>query len=187
MADQHPFIAVLFSDIESSTRLWQEYSDAMKTNIVRHDHIVDTLIAEHGGKVIDHAGDGVFAVFEGGDPLGCAIHIQHTLQEEPWEEVGELRIRMGLHAGIAHKRDDDYRGPLINKSARIMGTAWGAQIVVTPELVNAFNMPDAAYTEDLGYHQLKDLESTTANFWIAASRLEPQGISTSEVIVSTSK
>lgn len=158
MTDQQPLVGILFSDIEGSTRLWQEHSVAMKSLIVIHDEIVDQSIIRHGGKVIDHAGDGVFAVFEEGDPLGCALDIQQQLQDGDWGEVGELRIRMGLHAGIAQKRGEDYRGPLVNKSARIMGTAWGGQIVFTPALLEHFPLPEGAKTDDLGMHQLKDLD-----------------------------
>jgi len=152
-------IAILFSDVESSTTLWQQHTDAMKSLIVKHDAIVDNTIIEHGGKVIDHAGDGVFAVFEAGDPLQCALQIQLQLQEADWGEVGELRIRMGLHAGTALKDGEDYRSPVVNKSARIMSTAWGGQIVFTPELLETFPLPAGAKTDDLGMHQLKDLDA----------------------------
>ncbi len=159
MSAEQRHIAILFSDIESSTTLWQQHTDAMKSLIVKHDAIVDGMIVEHGGKVIDHAGDGVFAVFEAGDPLQCALQIQLKLQEEDWGEVGELRIRMGLHAGIALKTGEDYRSPVVNKSARIMSTAWGGQIVFTPELLEKFPLPAGATTDDLGMHQLKDLDA----------------------------
>ena len=43
----------------------------------------------------------------------------------PGGETGPLRVRMGLHAGEAAERDNDYFGPTLNRTARIMaaGTA----------------------------------------------------------------
>lgn len=151
------FAAFLFSDIEDSTKLWEAFADEMKNHIVVHDAIVDRLIEQCGGKVIDHAGDGVFAVFEGGDPMGCALEIQRQLQAQDWGAIGELRVRMGLHAGKVQKRGGDYRGPLVNRTARIMSTAWGSQVVVTPAVVEAFSLPPGAVLQDLGHHMLKGL------------------------------
>ena len=157
MSASLPLTVFMFSDLEGSTKLWERYPAAMKKNIVRHDHIVDSLIVQHGGKVIDHAGDGVFAVFEQGTPLHCALDIQRLLQQEPWEEVLEIRIRMGFHSGVALKQGQDYRGPLANRTARIMSTGWGGQILVTPQAAQTCPLPDGATLEDLGAHQLKDL------------------------------
>jgi len=147
----------LFSDIEGSTQLWETYSRAMRSVIQRHDQLVDDLIAEHGGRVVDHAGDGVFAVFEDGSPLACALAIQRAIQSEPWEEIGELRVRMGLHAGKVDPDRSDDRGPLANRTARIMDAAHGGQIVVTPDVLDHDGMPEGAETADLGSHRLKDL------------------------------
>jgi predicted ATPase len=128
----------------------------MKDIIIKHDTIVDRLIKEHGGKVIDHAGDGVFAVFEAGDPLGCGLAIQQTLQTEDWGEIGDLRVRVAVHAGRPQSKQD-FRGRLVNRTARIMACGWGGQILVTPEATRAFPMPPEAQIKDHGEHTLKDL------------------------------
>ncbi len=158
-ADKLPSTVYFFSDLEGSTQLWERFPAAMKENIVRHDEIIDGLIHKHGGKVIDHAGDGVFAVFEAGTPLHCALEIQRQLQDEPWQAVDELRVRMGLHAGAALKRGEDYRGPMVNRTARIMSTGWGGQILLTPEVERACPRPEGAQLQDLGAHLLKDLHA----------------------------
>lgn len=168
------FAAFLFSDLENSTQLWERFPQAMKTHIVRHDAIVDGLIVGHGGRVIDHAGDGVFAVFEAGDPLGCALAIQQQIQSEDWGEVGELRVRMGLHAGPAKKLGRDYRGPLVNRTARIMSTAWGGQVVVTPQLLEKFPAPSESEIQDLGVHVLKGLEDPQPIFGMVHPSLKLQ-------------
>lgn len=149
--------AFMFTDIEGSTRLWEMHADAMGENIRRHDEIVDQLIADHGGKVVDHAGDGVFAVFPAGDPLRCTLAIQQRLQAESWNGIDELRVRIAVHAGELPADAADFRGPLANSTARIMSAAWGGQILVTPEAAAAFPVPDGARLEERGEHLLRNL------------------------------
>jgi predicted ATPase/class 3 adenylate cyclase len=153
-------IALMFTDIEGSTRLWEKHPAEMKSAIVRHDRIVDGLIVRHGGKVVDHAGDGVFAAFESGTPLSCALEIQQRLQAEDWGVLGELRVRIAVHAGERTASAEDFRGTLANRTARIMATGWGGQILVTPEVIEAFPLPEGAEVKDLGEHLLKDLSET---------------------------
>ena len=146
-----------FSDIEGSTELWQKYSQAMENVLARHDAILGEIIPRHGGQIVKHTGDGIFAIFEAGDPLNGALQAQKALQNENWEPVNELRVRISLHVGQASKRGQDYFGLDINRTARLLGAAWGGQIVLTCELSrNACPPPGAAFT-DLGVHILKDL------------------------------
>lgn len=147
----------LFSDIEGSTQLWERHPEAMPSVIQRHDQLVDELIERHGGRVVDHAGDGVFAVFEDGTPLECALAIQQAIQLESWAGIEELRVRMGLHAGEVGPEQIDDRGPLANRTARIMDAGHGGQILVTPEVLEHCKVPEGADVEDLGSHELKDL------------------------------
>ncbi len=156
--------ALMFTDIEGSTRLWELHPVDMGTNILRHDEIVDRLIADHGGKVVDHAGDGVFAVFESGDPLRCSLAIQRKLQAQGWSGIDELRVRIAVHAGELSAGAADYRGPLTNRTARVMAAGWGGQILVTLEAAAAFPIPEGAVLEDRGEHLLRDLAAPQSIF-----------------------
>lgn len=129
----------------------------MKEALKRHDEIIQKNIDNSGGEIIKHTGDGVFAVFEDGNPLKCALNIQREFQNQDWEHTGEIRIRMGLHAGYAEKRGNDYFGPVINRTARVMGIAWGGQIILTPEVSTTSELPKNATLKDSGVHILKDL------------------------------
>ncbi|MGC9025381.1 MAG: adenylate/guanylate cyclase domain-containing protein, partial [Chloroflexia bacterium] len=108
----------LFTDIENSTRLWEKYPTLMGAVLARHDAILRREIERYGGRIIKHTGDGVFAVFERGRPLHCALEVQKALAQEDWGEVRELRIRIALHAGEALCRGEDYFGPTVNRTAR---------------------------------------------------------------------
>ncbi|MFP4345147.1 MAG: ATP-binding protein [Anaerolineales bacterium] len=147
----------LFTDIEGSTDLWSRYPHAMEGVLKRHDRLLEELIIRHGGQVVKHTGDGFFAVFDGGEPLTCALAVQKRLADEAWGEVGELRVRMALHTGVAQQREADYFGLEVSRTARLLSAGWGGQILLTCELARAAVLPPGARIRDLGNHLLKDL------------------------------
>ncbi|MBN2621389.1 tetratricopeptide repeat protein [candidate division WOR-3 bacterium] len=147
----------LLTDIERSTEKWEKHRDKMGEVLIRHDQILKQTIEKFKGDIVKHTGDGVFAVFCQGAPLHCAIELQKRFENEKWNEVGEIRIRIGIHAGDAEKRGNDYFGATVNRTARIMEAAWGGQIVLTPEVITACTTPPGATLQDLGIHMLPDL------------------------------
>ena len=72
----------LITDIEGSTEKWEKHKKEMGEVLSRHDDILSNQIEKHNGKIIKHTGDGIFAVFEDGQPLQCAIEIQKVLAAE---------------------------------------------------------------------------------------------------------
>jgi class 3 adenylate cyclase len=56
-------VTFLFTDLEGSTRLWQEHPDAMRPALARHDDLVRTAIENRGGYVVKTTGDGFHAAF----------------------------------------------------------------------------------------------------------------------------
>jgi predicted ATPase/class 3 adenylate cyclase len=147
----------LFSDIEGSTQKWETHREAMAKALALHDEILLSFLSRFNGKVIKHTGDGVFAMFEGRQALQCALALQQEIGRLDWSSVGGLKVRMALHAGDAEKRGEDYFGPVINRTARILATGWGGQIVLTPAAQSSSDLPEGASVENLGTHLLKDL------------------------------
>ena len=148
----------LLTDIEKSTRLWEDHPEVMKAALERHDSILCDSVKNHGGAIVKNTGDGIFAVFEKGDPLACALHIQKTIQDEDWGELKDMRVRMALHSGTAQKRENDYFGAEVNKTARLLSAGWGGQILLSSSALETCGIPAGASIEDLDVHILKDLE-----------------------------
>ena len=122
--------------------------------------ILQHVVAAHGGHVVKGTGDGVHAVFATADAVvEAAIEGQLALIAEPWAASEPLRVRMGIHTGVAELRGGDYFGPAVNRAARLMAAAHGGQIVVsltTAELVRD-ELPAETELLDLGEHRLRDL------------------------------
>ena len=99
---------------------------------------------------------------------------QLALADASWDPVAALRVRMGLHTGVAEVRDGDYYGSALNRAARLMSVAHGGQIVVsqvTEELVHDFLAADVE-SVDLGEHRLRDLASPIRVFQIVHPALD---------------
>ncbi len=153
-------IAFLFTDIEGSTRLWERFPEGMRLSLARHDLILRQAVEGAAGQVVKTTGDGVMAVFgTARDGLAACLAAQLALRDEPWEETGPLRVRMGLHVGEGSWDGGDYHGPAVNRAARIMAAGHGGQVLLsgpTAALVMD-QLPEGAVVRDLGEHRLKDL------------------------------
>ncbi len=142
-------VTFLFSDIEGSTRRWQDEPEAMRALLVEHDTILRDVIVKHHGYLFKHTGDGVAAVFaSAADACAAAVDAQARLH-------GVLPVRMGLHTGEAELRDGDYFGSTLNRCARLMGVAHGGQVVCSAATVELVR--DRDDLTDLGEHRLRDL------------------------------
>ena len=170
-------ITFLFTDLESSTRLWEEYPDAMQGALARHDEILRREIAANRGVVVKATGDGLHAVFATAiDAIAGAVDAQRALIAEPWGETGPLRVRIGIHSGVAEFRDDDYFGPTLNRAARITATAHGGQVVIShaSEELARDELPAGVSLRDLGEHLLRDLSRPESVFQVVDPALRSE-------------
>jgi class 3 adenylate cyclase len=153
-------VTFLFTDLEGSTRLWEDHPEAMKAALARHDEILRDAVEKRGGHVVKTTGDGLHAAFAvAADAVTAATDAQRALLAEEWVLPEPLRVRMGLHTGGAEIRDGDYYGPAVNRAARVSAAAHGGQVVVshaTEELIRD-DLPAGAALTDLGEHRLRDL------------------------------
>jgi predicted ATPase/class 3 adenylate cyclase len=150
----------LFTDVEGSTSLWERFPQAMKRALERHDSILLTAVTAAGGQVVKTTGDGLMAVFgSAAEAVRACLAAQRGLVDEPWQETGALRVRMGLHSGEAQPRGDDYFGPAVIRSERIMAVGHGGQVLLSgaSAALVADQLPEGAALVDLGAHRLKDL------------------------------
>jgi class 3 adenylate cyclase len=56
-------VTFLFTDLEGSTHLWEEYPEAMHDALARHDAILRDAVATHDGHLVKTTGDGIHAAF----------------------------------------------------------------------------------------------------------------------------
>jgi predicted ATPase/class 3 adenylate cyclase len=150
----------LFTDIEGSTRLWEREPERMQPALACHDALARTAVESHGGTVVKMTGDGLHAAFDQPlDAIGATLQLQQALTDPAATNGVALRVRCGLHLGVVERRDNDYFGNAVNRTARIMGVAHGGQVIVSQAVVDrvADRLPAAVALRDLGAVRLKDL------------------------------
>lgn len=129
----------LFTDVEGSTRLWQEHPDAMAVAMDRHDALLRQAVAAHGGVIFKTMGDAVCAAFPTApEGLEAALEAPRALLREAWGETGPLRVRMALHTGQAEPQEGDYRGQVLNRLARLLSAAHGSQVLLSLPTASSF-------------------------------------------------
>jgi len=127
-------VTFLFTDIEGSTRLWEQAPERMQPALVRHNALARTAVESHRGTVLKMTGDGIYAVFEDAlDALRATIDLQQALADPAMMDGVELRVRCGLHTGVADRVDVDLFGSAVNRAARIMSAAHGGQVLMAQE------------------------------------------------------
>ena len=172
-------ITFLFTDVEGSTRLWEDHPQAMRAIMARHDALLTAVFEQHDGVVVRPRGEGdsLFCVFvRASDAVAAALAGQRALAAEAWGDIGPLRVRMGLHTGEADLREGDYYGSAVNRCARIRAAGHGGQILLshaTAQLVRA-SLPDRAGLVDVGRHRLKDLAEGEQLWQLTAPQLPEQ-------------
>jgi len=164
-------VTFLFTDIEGSTRLWQEAPDAMRQALERHDSILRAAIDARGGYVFSTGGDGFGVAFAGsGDALAAAAEAQAALVAELWPEGADVWVRMGLHTGEVTERDGDYFGTPVNQTARLMASGHGGQVLVSSATAAVAGRVGLV---DLGTHRLRDLAEAQQVFQFGEGRFPP--------------
>ena len=161
-------VTFLFTDIEGSTRAWEENQSGrgqsgMTQGLARHNAILSGAAAQNGGYVFKTIGDAYCIAFgTADDALATAIDAQFSLADEDWAALGvvkPVRVRMALHTGPAHAEDGDYYGLSLNRTARILSTGHGGQVLCSEVVCGLVrdHLIGGMALRDLGQHRLKDL------------------------------
>ena len=156
-------VTFLMTDVEGSTRLWEEHPDAMQAALARHDAVAQEVIEQCNGRLVKSRGEGdsLFVVFSAPvDAVLAAGRLQHAFAAETWPQPVVIKSRMAIHAGDAEARDNDFYGQVVNRCARLRSIAHGGQVIISDAarlLMSSLPAPDWELT-DLGNHRLKDLQ-----------------------------
>ena len=156
-------VTFLLTDVEGSTRRWEDAPSSMSMAVPRHYEILDEAVADHGGvrPVEQGEGDSVVAAFaRATDAVAAAVDAQRRFLSEEWPEGADLHVRMAVHTGEAQLRDEgNYFGQTVIRCARLRAIGYGDQILVSDATAGLVvdRLPEQAGLTDLGMHRLKDL------------------------------
>src|SRR5688572_21257590 len=157
-------VTFLFTDIEGSTKLAQQYPDEMPALLARHNELLRKAVEAHNGFVFRIVGDSFSVAFHtASDALNAALDAQRLLQNESWTPA-PIKVRMGIHTGTAqlevHANESSYSGyATLALTQRIMSAGHGGQILLSQSVFDLVQerLPNNVQLIDMGERQLKDV------------------------------
>lgn len=203
-------VTMVFTDIRSSTQLWETMPGVMREAIKVHNAIMRRTIRLLEGYEVKTEGDAFIVSFHSPvAALSWCLTVQSSLLKARWPQKlleaeeclpvhnGDsdlifrgLRVRMGIHYGTPVSERDpitrrmDYFGPMVNRTARISGTANGGQIAVSAEFLTVIRqleqqgeVPTQPYVvEELGEMKLRGIENVEHIHILYPERLSGRSI-----------
>lgn len=152
------------ADEEATLRSWTELRQST----------IEPRIVSWRGRVVDRAGDGIFAEFGSAlEALNWAMDVQAAVEGHP--HVGEpIRLRIALHlADVIDGVGGEVQGDGVNVAARLQNHTEAGGIIVSKAIVDAVQGKSAATFVDLGQIQLRNLKFPIHAFRVGDA---PKGI-----------
>ena len=133
---EEPTVAIVFTDLVSSTALWLAEAEGMSEGLVRHNLVLRQAITEWGGYEVKTIGDSFMVAFEDAQAaIEFGLCVQCRMPEADWpnrlREVTDegpwsgLRLRVGMSCGPVRCEQNvltgrmDYFGTTVNVAARL--------------------------------------------------------------------
>jgi len=142
-------VTILFTDLKSSTQLYQRIGDLNAFALVReHYGVLNQAILHHHGAVVKTIGDAIMATFyQPMDAVRAALEMLTGLQPlNQSSHYENLILKIGVHRGAAISvtlnERIDYFGQTVNIASRVQGSAGGDEIYLTDEIYTAPGVPE---------------------------------------------
>jgi DNA-binding NarL/FixJ family response regulator/class 3 adenylate cyclase len=168
-------VALLFTDVEGSTRLVQELGSEYSAVMGEHRRLVREAFEPLGGHEIDCRGDEFFIAFASTrDALRAAVEAQRALAASDWPSATPLRVRMGVHTGEPTPAEGGYVGIDVHRAARICSAGHGGQVLVSQPTRDLAPDDEGFDFRDLGEHALKGIPRPERIYQLVAEGLHEE-------------
>jgi adenylate cyclase len=170
--------AILAADVAGYSRLMSQDEVGTLQALTAHRDVMDRLIADHGGRIANTAGDSVLAEFASAvDAVRCAAKVQEALaaanQDRPEEK--RLQFRIGVHVGDVMVREGDLLGDGINIAARLESIAAPGGICISDAAYGYVRKAVPLAFMDLGPQKLKNIDEPVRAYALSPSSSAPIG------------
>lgn len=180
MTDETPIrrrlAAILAADIAGYSRLMGQDEVTTVLDLKSHQAEVLPRVGQHGGRIIDTAGDGILAEFPSvTDATACALEIQAIMasRNEHVSENRRMRFRMGINLGDVIFDGHRIYGDGINVAARLEGLAEPGGILVSHAVYEQVRDRLDVDFDEVGEQALKNIARP-----VRVYRLRPSSTST---------
>src|SRR5438876_8264356 len=177
--------AILSADVKGYSRLMGGDEEGTLRTLNAYRKVMDTLIAQHHGRVVGSAGDSVLAEFASVvDAVRCAVVIQATLKAENagLPAYRRMEFRLGINVGDVMVDGEQIYGDGINVAARLQGLADPGGIFIAGTVYDQVKNKLALHYEDLGEQTVKNIAEPVGVWRVRAeeSRSPASGVRSPE-------
>jgi class 3 adenylate cyclase/tetratricopeptide (TPR) repeat protein len=163
--------AIVFADVAGYSRLMErdEAGTHARLRELRQD-VLDPTIAEHGGRIVHTAGDGMLLEFaSASSALRCAIDVQRELHRRNGGRAPDSRIdfRIGINLGDIIIDGDEIAGDGVNVAARLETLAEPGGICLSASVREQLHDDMGVLYEDIGEQHVKNIERPIRVFSVA--------------------
>ncbi len=146
--------AIMFTDMVGYTALMQENERQAKMLRDKHRVVLERLILEHRGQILQYYGDGTLSIFGSAiEAAICATQIQKELQSDP-----KVPLRIGIHAGDVVYDDEGVYGDGVNVASRIENIAVPGSVLFSDKINDELKNQNAITSVYLGRYELKNVK-----------------------------
>jgi TolB-like protein/class 3 adenylate cyclase len=177
--------AIFAADVEGYSRLMGADEVATLDALTKRREILDSLIAAHGGRIANTAGDSVLAEFGSAvDAVRCAMEAQVALAKANSTQPEDRRInfRIGVHVGDVMVRAGDLFGDGVNIAARLQTLARAGGLCVSSVTYDQVRKILPLEFTDLGAQTVKNIEEPIRAYEV---RAQGDGVSSAAKDVSS--
>src|SRR5215204_6662574 len=149
----------------------QDEAGTLRALSVARD-IMDGLIAAHGGRIANTAGDSVLAEFPSAvDAVQCALAVQEKLAKAGTGEAQDRRLqfRIGVHVGDVVVRGGDLLGEGVNVAARLEAFAEPGGIAISGAAHGYVRKAVPLAYSDLGEQDVKNIDEPVRIYAVAVA------------------
>src|SRR5271166_492440 len=178
MPDRRKLIAVLYADMVGYSRLigLDDVGTLERLRTLR-GALIDPAIDEHGGWVVQTAGDSLLVVFDSIDgAVRCAVKMQHQIPIHDADQPPDraIRFRIGINLGDAIADGTDLHGDAVNVAARLQAECPPGGICVTRAVRDHVQGRLGFAFEALGPLDLKNISRPVEAFVVKPDAAEPK-------------
>ena len=149
--------AIMFTDMVGYTALMQEDEKHAKILRDKHRDVLERLVSEHRGQILQYYGDGTLSIFGSAiEAAVCGTRIQQELQEIP-----KVPLRIGIHAGDIVYDDEGVYGDGVNVASRIENISLPGSVLISEKIYDELKNQKEISSSYLGQYELKNVKQLT--------------------------
>ncbi len=181
--------AILAADAVGYSARMSENEERALRMLQGHRRLIDSLIADHGGRIVGTAGDSVLAEFGSSvEAVRCAVEIQEALstRNDSLPAPERMQFRIGINLGDVIVDGSDILGDGVNVASRLESIADPGGICIASSVFDQISGKLNLGFEDIGERSLKNIGRPVRAYRLARTgNQQPRGGSSQRMAITS--